>query len=62
MNEWSIQKGSVVLEYIIVLGVAVPFILFWTMLYESGNGYTDVGLQFMNYFQRILTGISLPIP
>ena len=62
MNDFSIQKGSVVLEYIIALGVAVPFILFWAALFESGKGYTDIGQQFINYFQRILTGVSLPIP
>lgn len=54
--------GSVALEYVVTLGAAVPFVMVWLALFEPGVGYTEVGRQFTNYFQRMLTGISLPVP
>ena len=56
------EQGSVTLEYILVLGIAIPFLVFWLTLFEPGKGYTETGVQFIEFFQRILTGISLPIP
>ena len=56
------STGSIALEYLVSLGAAVPFLVIWLSLYEPGTGYTKAGLQFTNYFQRMLTGISLPIP
>ncbi len=55
-------SGSVALEYLLTLGVAVPFLVAWLALFEPGVGYTEAGMRFTNYFQRMLTGISLPIP
>lgn len=54
--------GSAALEYVLTLGVAVPFLVAWLAVFKPGGGYTDVGVQFTNYFQRMLTGISLPVP
>ena len=56
------MAGSVALEYVVTLGAAVPFVMVWLALFEPGVGYTEVGRQFTNYFQRMLTGISLPVP
>ena len=58
----SSDNGSITLEYILVLGIAIPFLTFWLQLFEPGKGYTNLGLSFVEFFQRILTGISLPIP
>lgn len=56
------RDGSVALEYLLTLGMAVPLLVFWLTLFEPGVGYTNKGRQFMQYFQRMLTGVSLPIP
>ena len=56
------ETGSIMLEYLLVLAIAIPFLMFWLTIFEPGVGYTDRGMQFMEFFQRILTGISLPIP
>ena len=56
------ETGSVMLEYLLVLAIAVPFLMFWLTIFEPGVGYTDQGMLCMEFFQRILTGISLPIP
>lgn len=56
------ERGSVMLEYVIMLGVAVPFLVFWLTLYEPGVGYTETGLAFVNFFRRIMVGISMPLP
>lgn len=55
--------GSVMLEYVLMLMVAVVFIYFARTIFEPGVGFTeDVGKPMTAYFQRVLTGISLPIP
>ena len=63
MAKLSNEKGSMLLEYILVLWLAaVPFFVFWLSLFEPGRGYTAKGQRLMEIFQRILTGITLPIP
>ena len=62
MAKLSNEKGSMLLEYILVLAAAVPFFVFWLSLFEPGRGYTAKGQRLMEIFQRILTGITLPIP
>ena len=62
MKRFGCDSGSMILEYIVSLGVAVPFVLAWLLLFEPDAGYTQLGLQCTNYFQRMLTAISLPIP
>ena len=42
--------------------MGVPFVVAWLWIFEPGAGYTEYGRQLTNYFQRMLTGISLPIP
>lgn len=57
------EKGSIALEYIIVFaGLAIPFAAMWTSLFSFKTGYTDAGWLLMQFFQRLLAGISLPIP
>jgi len=56
------KRGSVALEYIVSLGMGVPFVIAWLKVFNPGVGYTDLGQQCTNYFQRMLTGMSLPLP
>lgn len=56
-------KGSVMLEYCIVLSIAVVFLYFSREIFVPGSGFTDnVGKPMVSYFQRVLVGISLPLP
>ncbi len=57
------ECGSMMLEYVLMLSVAVVFLWAALSVFEPGTGYTeDVGKPLVAYFQRVLTGISLPIP
>lgn len=57
------ESGSMMLEYVLMLSVAVAFLYAALSVFEPGTGYTaDVGKPLVAYFQRVLTGISLPIP
>ena len=56
------ESGSIAMEYLIVLTFAIPFEIMWLSLYSFKTGYTDFGWLFMDFFQRILAGVSLPIP
>lgn len=57
------RSGSVALEYLLVtLFMALAVVWFWVDLFEPGKGYTGHGRQFTQFFQRMLTGVSLPIP
>lgn len=63
MNRFSKNEaGSIALEYLIVLSLAIPFEVIWLSLFSFKTGYTDLGWLFMEFFQRILAGVSLPIP
>ena len=57
------RSGSVVLEYLLVTSfMAFAVVWFWVDLFEPDKGYTGHGRQFTQFFQIILTGVSLPIP
>ncbi len=57
------ENGSMMMEYVITLAVAAVFLFFWLKIFEPGVGFTDdFGKPLVAYFQRVLTGISLPIP
>ena len=59
----GLRSGSVLLEYVLVVCcVLAPVVLFWSRIFVPGEGYTENGRRFMEYFQRMLTGVSLPIP
>ena len=56
-------QGSVMLEYVLMLTVAVVFLYASRIIFEPGTGFTeDVGKPMTAYFQRVLVGISRPIP
>ena len=54
--------GSVALEYILLLVFCVGAYECWLELFEPGVGFTKYGQEFTAFFQRILVGISLPVP
>ena len=59
------SKGSVLMEYVIVnVFIAVPVLLFWhTEIYSFATGqWIGMGLGIQAMFQRVLSGIALPIP
>jgi len=58
----SSQGGSVALEYIVLLVFCVFSYICWLELFEPGVGFTEYGKQFTAFFQRILVGVSLPVP
>ena len=55
--------GSMMLEYVLMLSVGVVFWIFAIQIFEPGVGFTeDIGKPLVAYFQRVLTGIAMPIP
>ena len=55
--------GSMMLEYVLMLSVGVIFVIFAIQIFEPGVGFTeDLGKPLVAYFQRVLTGIAMPIP
>ena len=56
------RDGSVALEYIVLLIFCVGAYMCWLELFEPGVGFTEYGQQFTAFYQRILVGISLPVP
>ena len=57
------SDGSMMLEYVLMLSVGVVFWIFAIQIFEPGVGFTeDIGKPLVAYFQRVLTGIAMPIP
>ncbi len=57
------SDGSMMLEYVLMLSVGVVFVIFAIQIFEPGVGFTeDLGKPLVAYFQRVLTGIAMPIP
>lgn len=60
------RSGSVLMEYLIVnLAVAVPLLILWHEgIFNASEGkwtgYLGLGIQAM--YQRVMSGIALPIP
>ena len=55
--------GSMMLEYVLMLSIGVVFLYVAREIFEPGVGFTeDLGKPLVAYFQRVLTGIALPIP
>ncbi len=50
------------LEYAMTLFVGIVFVAAGLAIFEPGNGYTALGEKFTHYFQRLLVGISMPVP
>jgi len=57
------DKGSIALEYVMMLPFFC-FVFFGSLftIFVPGTGYTEKGKLLIAYFQRILVGISMPIP
>ena len=56
-------EGSMMLEYALMLSVGAVFLYFAREIFEPGVGFTEeIGKPLVAYFQRVLTGISLPLP
>lgn len=56
------SDGSVALEYVVLLIFCVGCYMCWLEIFEPGVGFTEYGQQFTAFYQRILVGISLPVP
>jgi len=56
------ERGSMLLEYVMTLFVGIAFVVAGLTIFEPGNGYTALGEKFTQYFQRLLVGISMPVP
>ncbi|MBO4489914.1 MAG: hypothetical protein J5944_00975 [Lentisphaeria bacterium] len=54
--------GSITLEYLMVMGMVIPVMVLWISLFSPDTGYTDTGWLLMQFFQRLLSGVALPIP
>ena len=62
-NIFTETEGSMMLEYVLMLSVGVIFVIFAIQIFEPGVGFTEeLGKPLVAYFQRVLTGIALPIP
>ena len=63
LGELKQSDGSMILEYTLMLSVGVVFTYVALQIFEPGVGFTkDLGKPLVAYFQRVLTGIALPIP
>lgn len=58
------EEGSVIMEYVILIVlVAVPIFLIWHGMYDFSSGeFSGIGLEIQGFFQRIMSGIALPVP
>lgn len=56
------RRGAMMLEYALTLGIGAVFVMAGLSIYSPGNGYTAQGRRLTSLYQRILVGISMPIP
>ena len=56
------DRGSIALEYVMTLAFGVVFLYSLLEVFVPGMGYTEKGKLLVAYFQRVLVGISMPIP
>ena len=57
------QAGAVMLEYILVLLVLSFRLLAWSStIYSTETGFGSLGREIVNMYQRVVSGISLPVP
>ena len=59
-------SGSVLMEYLVVnLAIAVPLLILWHKgIYDctTGEWIGDLGLGVQAMYQRVMSGVALPIP
>ena len=63
----KVKKGSVMMEYVILLGVLVTFMQFIVLAtydFQSswGGSFGSIGTPVVHLYQRIVAMISLPFP
>ena len=60
------DSGSVLMEYLVVnLAVAVPLLILWhkgIYDYTKGEWIGDLGLGIQAMYQRVMSGVALPLP
>ena len=60
------SSGSVLMEYLVVnLAVAVPLLILWhkgIYDYAKGEWIGDLGLGIQAMYQRVMSGVALPLP
>ena len=58
------ERGDVLMEYVVVCGIiGIGIVSFLRKeFYDFDNGYVGMGLSIQKAFQRVLEGISLPVP
>lgn len=59
-------SGSVLMEYLVVnLAIAVPLLILWhegIYDYTTGQWRGEIGLGIQSMYQRVMSGIALPLP
>lgn len=59
-------SGSVLMEYLVVnLAIAVPLLILWhegIYDYTTGQWKGEMGLGIQAMYQRVMSGVALPIP
>ena len=57
------DTGAVLLEYVIIMLVFASLMMAWSsMIYTTDFGLGPMGLRIAETYQRIMAGISLPVP
>ena len=66
INLFRNVSGSVLMEYLVVnLAIAVPLLILWHKgIYDfaTGEWVGEVGLGIQSMYQRVMSGVALPIP
>lgn len=59
-------SGSVLMEYLVVnLAVAVPLLILWhkgIYDYTTGEWIGEMGLGIQAMYQRVMSGVAIPLP
>lgn len=59
-------SGSVLMEYLVVnLAIAVPLLILWhegIYDYTTGQWRGEIGFGIQSMYQRVMSGIALPLP
>lgn len=66
INLFRNVSGSVLMEYLVVnLAVAVPLLILWhkgIYDYTTGEWIGEMGLGIQAMYQRIMSGVAIPLP
>lgn len=57
------EKGSVMMEYVIMAAFGASLMLFLNgSFFGFGEGFGNMGLEIVAFFERTSAGLSLPVP